>query len=72
MKTMEGISCVIGAANVNLLTGKEDVTGTVLEGKSYAVEYMVYDTGNAILTKMNAMNLKNNGPTRKYFENMFS
>jgi len=33
---------------------------------------MVYDTGNAIITKMNAMNLKNNAPTRKYFENMFS
>jgi len=30
MKTMEGISCVIGAANANLLTGKEDVNGTVL------------------------------------------
>ena len=72
MKTMENIGCVVGNSNLNLLTGKEDVTGTVLEGKSYEVEYMIYDTGRSIIEKMGTMSLENNEPTLKYFENMFS
>ena len=73
MKTMENIGCVVGTSNSDaLLIGKENVTGTVLEGQKYEVEYMIYDTGRSIIEKMNTMSLENNEPTLKYFENMFS
>ena len=72
LKTMENIGCVIGNENANLLTGKENVTGTALENKTYEVEYMVYDTGRSIVEKMNTMKLENNAPTLKYFENTFA
>lgn len=56
LKTMDNIQCIVGReTNTNLLTGKVNKTDN-LENVTLEVEYMVYDTGRALLERMKEMN----------------
>ena len=74
LKTMDNIQCIVGQeSKQNLLTGKATTKGTDLENVTLEVEYMIYDTGRAILERMKEMNnLKINQPTLQYYQNMFA